>query len=485
MAPLQSAPRRFTNRLPVSINNLHRIDAKPTPMDHFPPLPSALVRTVCVLAAFCLPGTTRADEVPDNPLRFYQSSDGKSHLQLTLGMDVAFFSEDDAWYGNDRGAIGAEIDTWWESLIRPGLEGKVVLPNTQTFYGRIDAVQANTFGGIDAAGTNVSQGDVRSLRIDKAYAGWRSGNLFASLGEDFLDLSFGRQIYMAGTLFLFGSEGGAGGKRAAYYLGGRRSADFTAIAKFKTGPWSGDLFFFDNDSPSPINTQATGLTVEYAFSPAASLGGSLATLESDNPSRDEMRLADIRGSLKPFAAAGGPPLLQPLKLDGEMVVEDRDDGQDNGLGWFMAASYQWDLPWKPELTYRYASFDEDYDVLFYSATDWGSWFQGEITGEYDIFNENLDTHMIRLKVQPMEPLAVSLFYYLFDLHEARAVAYQPFTPSSDDYVDEWNLTVDWSVNRHLTLSWVGAIALPKDGAKERFHDDESWKAMMVMASVRY
>jgi hypothetical protein len=442
-------------------------------------------RTAFLLTALCLPGTLLADETPDNPLRFYQASDGKSYLQATVGIDVAFFSQDDAWYGNDRGVVKAEIDTWWESLIRPGLEGKFVLPNTQTLYGRIDAVQANTFGGIDAAGTNVGLDDVSSLRIDKAYAGWRSGNLFSSLGEDFLDISVGRQIYMAGTLFLFGSEGGAGGKRAAYWLGGRRSADFTAIAKFKTGSWSGDLFFFDNDSPSPINTQASGLTLDYAFSPAASLGGSLATLESDKTDRDEMRLYDIRGSLKPFAAAGGATALQPLKLDGELVVEDRDDGQDNGLGWALSASYQWELPWKPELTYRYSSFDEHYDVLFYSATDWGSWFQGEITGEYDIFNKNQDTHMIRLKVQPVEPVAVSLFYYMFDLHDPRAIVDNPFSPTSDDYVDEWNLTVDWTVNKHLTLSWVGAYALPKDGAEERFGDDETWKAMMVMASIRY
>ena len=142
----------------------------------------------------------------------------------------------------------------------------------------------------------------------------------------------------------------------------------------------GDLFFFDNDSPSSTNTQATGANLDYAFSSAASLGASLATLESDNPSRDEMRLTNLRGSLKPFAVAGGHSALQPLKFDGELVVEDRDDDQDDGLGWAIAASYQWDLPWKPELTYRYSSFDEHYDVLFYSATDWGSWFQGEITG---------------------------------------------------------------------------------------------------------
>jgi hypothetical protein len=45
--------------------------------------------------------------------------------------------------------------------------------------------------------------------------------------------------------------------------------------------------------------------------------------------------------------------------------------------------------------------------------------------------------------------------------------------------------VDWTVNPHLTLSAVGAYALPDDGAKERFGDDEDWTALMMMASIRY
>jgi len=453
-------------------------------MDHHHLAPRTTAFVACLLAVLsgaALPATSQAAETDANPLRFYQSGDSRSYLQASLGLDLAFFSHDNVWYGTAKERFGTDIDSWWESVLRAGIEGKYVLPSTQTVYGKVDAVQANTFDGVDACGTNADLGDVSSLRIDKAYVGWRSGNLFNTLGEDFLDLSFGRQTYTTGTLFLFGSEGGAGGKRAAYYLGGRKSADYAAIARLKSGPWSGDLFYFDNDSPFPINTEAGGATVEYAFSPSANLGGSVAALESDAESRDGMRIYDLRGSVKPFESAGGPAALQPLKLDAEYVYQDRDEDMEEGVGWYVRASYQWaELPWKPELTYHYASFDEGYDVLFYSATDWGSWFQGEITGEYDLFNENLDTHMIRLKVQPVEPLAINLFYYKFSLHSPEAMAV-----ASDDYVDEWNLIFDWTVTKHLTLSLVGAYAIPDDGAKERFGDDEDWKAGMMMASVRF
>ena len=432
-------------------------------------------------AVLTLPAALPAAEEPANPLRFYKDHKG-SYLQLTLGLDLAFFSQSNAWYGNDKGVLGGQtVGSWTESVIRPGLEGRYVLPNSQSLYGRIDLVQANTFGGIDAAGTSVGMGDVNWLGIDNAYAGWRSGNLFGSLGEDFLDISFGRQTYTAGTGFLLYSQGSSGFRRAAYYLGGRNSADYAAIVRMKSGPWAADLFYFKDNDVFPADTRAGGGALEYAFSGEATLGGSIMAIESDLPDRDGMRVFNLRGSIKPFALMNGPAMLRPFAFDGEFVREERDHGMDAGTGWYAAVSYQWgEIPWKPELTYRYASFNEHYDTLFYSATDWGSWFQGEITGEYDLSNTNLDSHMLRLKVQPVESLALNLFYYRFSLHNPAF-----FEVRDSRYVDEWNLIADWTVNSHLSFSLVGALAIPASGAIARLGGDKNWTATMVMATVRY
>lgn len=427
------------------------------------------------------PAPLAAEEDAANPLRFYHSANG-SFLQATLGLDLAFFSQNNAWYGNDKAVLkGQRVNSWWESLIRAGLEGHLVLPNTQSLYAGIDVIQANTFGGIDADGTNSGMGDVRWLGIDHAYVGWRSGTLFGSLGQDFLDLSFGRQMYTVGTGFLFASEGGAGFRRAAYYLGGRNSADYAAIARMKSGPWSGDLFYFKENSVSPDNTRAGGGSMQYAVADSATFGGSFSVIESDLPDRDGMQVLNLRGSIRPFALANGPTMLRPLTLDGEFVCEQRDNDLPSGFGWYAAVSYQWsEVPWKPELTYRYASFNEHYDTLFYSATDWGSWFQGEITGEYDLFNSNLDSHMLRLKIQPMEPLTLNLFYYRFNLHDPGFSGAR-----SSHYADEWNLTADWTVNRHLTVSLAGALAIPGNAATALLGGNHNWTATMVMVTVRY
>ncbi len=441
------------------------------------------------LAPLFFPGYSHAiDTKEKNPLRFYQG-DSDSYLQATLQADLAVFNQGNSWFGNSKEFLGEKSGFWWESLIRPGIEGKFTVSNYQKVYGRVDTVQANTGAEIDGGGTNIGLGAVSNFRIDNAYAGWRSGNLFSSLGEDFLDISFGRQSYSAGTGFLFSTQGGGGYQRAAYYLGGRRSADYAGIVRMKSGGWSGDLLYLEADNMVDSNTRAGGATMEYAFEKWGNVGGGLYAVESDRPVRDSMNIYDIRGGIKPFVMSESLPALQPLKFEAEYVHEDKADGFGEGNGWYIATSYQFDqIPWKPVLTYRYASFDAQYDTLFYGASDWGSWFQGEIVGEYVLWNNNMDSDMIKLKIQPVEPVAVNFIYYHFTLQDTAAFTKNNnpvFPVTSDDYADEFDLIIDWAVNAHLTVSLVGAYALPGDGASQHTGGDENWSYMMLYGCVKF
>jgi hypothetical protein len=421
-----------------------------------------------------------ADAEEANPLQFYTGANG-SYAKVTLEADLGYFTQSDSWFGNSEGYLGEKSDSWWESLIRPGLDVSYTLPSTQTLYGQIDAVQANTFGGTDASGTNADDGDVHDLRIDHAYAGWRSGNLFSSLGEDFLDISFGRQRYTVGDGFLFTSEGQAGHNRAAYWIGGRNSADYAGIVRMKSGNWAGDLVYLEADDIAKTDTRAGGANLEYAVEKTANVGAGFYSIDSDNASRDEMQVYNVRGGIHPFAFADGVAALKPLRFDAEYVHEDAATGLDNGDAWHLTTSYQFEaLPWQPTLSYRYASFDENYDPLFYGSSDWGNWYQGEILGEYVLWNSNLDSHMLKLKLQPIEPVTVNLIYFQFMLDDAQA-----FGVTSDDYADEYNLIVDWAVNDHLALSLVGAIAEPDEGAKQHTGGDDTWSYLMLFGSVKF
>ncbi|NLX18628.1 MAG: alginate export family protein [Desulfobulbus sp.] len=434
-----------------------------------------------------------ADEETASLLQFYTGPNG-SYARATLEADLGFFGQGDSWFGNSRENLGKKSDYWWESLIRPGLDLKYVLPDSQSFYGRIDAVQANTFGGVDASGTNGpfydTSEDVGDLRIDRAYVGWRSGTLFGSLGEDFLDLSFGRLQYFYGDGFLLGSQGFGGYNRAAYWIGSRKTADYAAVARMKSGNWSGDLVYFKADDRAKTDTKLGGGNINYAIENVVSFGAGFYVLDSDDERRDSMNVYNLRGGINPFAMADGIPALRPLRFDAEFVHEDAGhrkvvdiDNPDfaNGKAWHITASYEFeDVPWKPLLSYRYARFDENYDSLFYHSSDWGTWFQGEILGEYVLANENLDSHMVKLRVQPLDPVTVNLIYYKFKLHDAAAGG-----ASSDKYADEFDLIVDWDVNDHFSLSVVGAIASPDDAAKELTGGDNTWSYVMVLGGIKF
>jgi hypothetical protein len=435
---------------------------------------SAACATI-LLSATLMAGNVLAEEATEaNPLQFYTGANG-SYAKVTLEADLGVFVQGNSWFG-----APVDSDSWWESLVRPGLDVSYTLPSSQKIYGLIDAVQANTFGGVDAGLTNVGDEDVNDLRIDHAYAGWRSGKLFSSLDEDFLDISFGRQNYVVGDGFLFASQGYGGFNRAAYWIGGRKSAEYAGIARMKSGNWSGDLVYFEADDRLETDTQVGGGNLNYAVDKVANIGGGFYSISSDLESRDSMKVYDVRGGVYPFALADGAPALKTFKIDAEYVHEAADGDFANGNAWYIAPSYQFEaMPWKPTITYRYASFDENYDSLFYGSSDWGNWYQGEILGEYALGNSNLDSHMIKLKVQPTDAVAVNLIYYKFMINDTAVAG-----TTSDNLADEYNLIVDWTVNPHLSFSVVGAIADPGDAANELYGDD-TWSYMMLFGCVKF
>ncbi|MGD9947176.1 MAG: hypothetical protein AB7U29_01705 [Desulfobulbus sp.] len=418
-------------------------------------------------------GNVQAEE-PSNPLEFYTGSNG-SYAKVTLEADLGFFAQGNSWFGNSANVLGEKSDSWGESLIRTGLDINYVLPSTQTIYALVDAVQANTFCGLDAAGSNFGDEDVSSLRIDHAYVGWKSGNLFSSLGEDFLDISFGRQSYIVGNGFLFANQGGSGGKRAAFWIGGRNSADYAGVIKMKSGNWAGDLAYFEADNMGDDDTKVGGGNIEYNAEGMGYVGAGLYTVDSDITSRDSMMVYDVRGGINPFAFTSGMDILKPLHFEMEYVYEDKDSGFLSGNAWYASVGYEFEsCPWKPGLTYRYASFDQDYDSLFFGSTDWETWYQGEILGEYVLDNKDLDSHMLKLKIQPLEAITVTLAYLNYDRHQ-----------SGDDYAQEYDLIVDWAVNDHLSFSVVGGIADPDEAATVETGGNDNWSYMMMFGSIKF
>ena len=89
------------------------------------------------------------------------------------------------------------------------------------------------------------------------------------------------------------------------------------------------------------------------------------------------------------------------------------------------------MDWKPKLSYRYAFFEGDdpatstneaFDPLFPGFYDWGTWWQGEIAGEYFLSNSNLISHQVRLHLTPSESVGAGLIGYVFQLDQPASLA---------------------------------------------------------------
>ena len=431
-------------------------------------------------------------------LALRREGDPDTYVQPTLRLDSALFAESHSWAGNARELLGDRNRGWGEFGVTPGLDGQLSLGEAGTFRARVSGVFTTTQFGLDAAGSNLDDRHPHETTLEDAYLGWRSGNLFPSLGTDAIDLSVGSQPYQVGTGFLFYDGGTDGGRRGGYWLDLRKAFRMTAIARLKTGPFLAEAVYVrPNDRPDS-RTDVAGLNLEWSLDERASVGaGYWKVYDSDDERRDGLNVFDLRFDGSPLKDRN---VLPGLRLSGE-VAHERNGTRNDSWGAYGEVGYALDhVPWKPYVSYRYAHFTGDdgkgkntaFDPLFYGLGDWGTWFQGEIAGEYVATNRNLRSHTLRVRAQPTDDVTVNLLYFFFRLDEfANQIDPRPPTNSraalikDKNLAHEVNLAVDWSVNDYLSVSAVAGLLAPVSGGKDFFEDDEIWTHFMLALTVRY
>ena len=175
--------------------------------------------------------------------------------------------------------------------------------------------------------------------------------------------------------------------------------------------------------------------------------------------------------LQPAGLHGAVPEPEGALLRGGVRQEDNGDALDS-TAWNALAAYQFDTAWQPKLSYRYAFFEGDdpataaneaFDGLFTGFYDWGTWWQGEIAGEYFLSNSNLISHQLRVHATPNDAISTGLIFYDFLLDQPAS-----FGPrvTSDDVAYELDWYMDWTVNDNFILSFVAAVADPGDAIEQ-------------------
>jgi hypothetical protein len=441
-------------------------------------------------AAEAPPAETRK---PDLTLRW--PGDPDTWIRPTLALDTAFFLESYCWAGNARQLIGGACPHWAEFAVTPGLEGELGLEDAGTFRARASAVYATTQIGLDAGGSNFDDRRPHEILLEDAYLGWTSGDLFPALGEDAIDLSVGSQPYQVGTGFLISDGATDGGDRGAYWISPREAFRLTGIARLTTGPFLGEIVYLQpNDEPN-THTRLAGINLEYAIGERAKLaGGYWNVFDSDDARRDGLHVFDLRAEVTPLASLPG------LHLSGELVHE-KNGSRNDSWGGYAEIAYDFaSLPWTPHVSYRFAAFsgddgtgdNETFDPLFYGFPDWGTWYFGEIVGEYVASNRNADVHTVRVRTQPSEAITANLLYYYFRLREFsdRIVPRPPLSPrvaliEDKDLAHELDLAIDWSPLDFVTVSAVAGALFLEAGGRDFFGSDEIWSHYMLYVGFEF
>jgi len=185
------------------------------------------------------------------------------------------------------------------------------------------------------------------------------------------------------------------------------------------------------------------------------------------------------------------PELSDLSFELEYAYEENHKLM-HSTAWSALGAYQISkLPWKPKLSYRYAFFEGDnpntpereaFDPLYAGFYDWGTWWQGEIAGEYFLSNSNNISHQVRIHMTPTSKLGWGVMGYWFRIDQPGT-----FGPgvTSSNAAFEFDAYADWKFYKNFTLSLIGAFADPHKAVQEAFNRTSTFSYGMVYIAYSF
>ncbi len=399
-----------------------------------------------------------ADLVPQS-LALGSFERGPLALRPTLNQQVDGFLETNSQWGGNFKPPTEESKHFYEQANQAGIDANLDLGHYGTVFARVSAIFDSTGGGLNPAGTNHGNIETDNYSIESAYVKWNSGDLVPSLGSDAIQIIGGRYTYRIADGFLFYNGASGGGNKTTPWLAPHNAFAQSGILRIHSHDILLEGFYLSPNNKPKTNTRLTGLNFEYQLLQLFSTGFTYANVfHSDVINRQGLNVLYWRGEGSPIAR------IKDFYLSWSAALESDGNTVANGLGWYIAPSYTFsNWLWQPTLYYRYASFsgggtngNRDFDPLFYGMSDWGTWYQGDILGNWVTSNSNLNSHQVRLNLT-LENSSLNLIYYHFEL-DSKNVASANSPVTSKNLADEIDL--DWDVK--LTNWWAMTLMIGAD-----------------------
>lgn len=426
-----------------------------------------------------------------------------------LQLQTASFSE----LNNQSGGVAKDnlTDVFLELGAKPYLNAALNLPTDSKLYGGFSYVYSSTLGH-DPSGYTEDNVDLYLQETDytelssynnyrgksmteELYLGWQSGKLLDNQGKNTLDISLGRQNYKLGSGFLLFYGADNGGKRGAGWLNPRTAFDNTLIGRVAVQDVKLEGFHLETRPLNPAEKRHyQGGNIEYKPSERASVGLSYINTTNSRSLHDAgstIPLAEQAVNNDTYDARADFSPLDDVTLSAEYVhqvntettsaFEATDKTRVHASGGFGGIEYKrQDLDWQPAVSYRYAIQDENFDAMSPGFTTWGTWFQGEINGEWVLNNTNLITHQGKLVVTPTESLSLNLVYLNY-----RFVNPDVLALTASHYGNEVDFLTDWEINETVSL-YAGIEAfVPDEAGKQYLGGNKVWLQGMAAASFEF
>ena len=410
------------------------------------------------------------------------------HVEWKFNFDAGWgtFGFANSYYNNPKGTEQEDLsDQWFEGYAKPSLSATYKLASSSELYGKVSVVGERTYG----SAPELYGPDVSSFGPEDASIGWRSGKALGS-SENLLDFSVGSVTYQLGHGFLLWDGAAEGGSRGGYWTNARRAFAFGAIGRATPGPHKIETFYLDKDdlSENETGTKLWGTNYELTVVKATTVGATYMKFWAHHdvkPGRDGLNVFNLRADSAPL------PEAPDLSFQFEYAAERNGDALDSNA-WTLQGAYQLSsAAWKPKVSYRYASFEgdnpstaanESFDPLLLGFSDWGSWWQGEVAGEYFLSNSNLNSHQFRAHVTPNDKIGGGLIFYDFRIDQPQAYG---ANVTDTHAAFEGDLYVDWKVNKNVLLSVVTAFADPGAAVKQITGRTKTFAYGMVYVAYNY
>jgi hypothetical protein len=399
--------------------------------------------------------------------------DERRLLRTTLAAGFGLYNDHNPWFASPatytaRSPIavdppGAGNATWAEAWLEYGLSGATRLGDTPAYaFGELTGLTSG------ATGQDLFRSDTRTKTlVEKAYAGLLWDQPGTQTGAR---LSVGRQNWQLNNGFLFSRfAGGANaGPHPGLYLNPRTTYQMAVLGSVRYGRFRAEYFDVDPAELKDFDsrTRFQGVHVSWLDREAWDLGVAAYRVPESNTvfrtpqggtvPRDGQRTWNLRAGHK---AVAGVPGLSALA---EYAQQDNPGHDVRARAYYAQLGYTArDWPWKPSLTYRYASFGGDdpntptreaFDAPLSSGLD--EWVQG-VNFKKVVTNSNLNTHRVRFNVVQSDRVNYTVDWF-------RLWADVPLPTGEQRYGDEVDFAVRWAVSRQWYFLGVAGVAWPDE-----------------------